>query len=223
MRYFSVVFDRGFILERSIPRILDLIPEIANIHIMEFANPAEAYVQAYNEFQFRSGGSVVPTYEEMMKCSLFFAPGYVPPMLDECRRIYAVMHPWYVGIFITEEMLTDVLNRLPFAEVIEAVNMEDAKAIIAYWYMRQHPVEVAIYQRAPICPNLPLDVMTIVATIPWFANLVKEQYGMTPDLQATATLKLETPQDKELFEDLEENELPATTRLIVYKDGKPVN
>ena len=89
--------------------------------------------------------------------------------------------------------------------------------------MRQHPVEVAIYQRAPICPNLPLDVMTIVATIPWFANLVKEQYGMTPDLQATATLKLETPQDKELFEDLEENELPATTRLIVYKDGKPVN
>ena len=224
MRYFSVVFDGGFIVERSIPIILDMMPEIANIHIREFVTSADAYVQAYNEYQFRSGGATVPTYEEIMKCSLFFAPNYVPPMLDECRRIFAVMHPWYVGIMTDEKSVADVLNRLPFAEVVEAVSLEDAKAIIGYWYARQHSMEVATYQRMPICPDLPLDVMTLVITIPWFANLVQEQYGyaMTPALQATASLKLETPRDKELFEDLKENELPKTIRLIVYQNGKPV-
>ena len=65
------------------------------------------------------------------------------------RCIYAVMHPWYVGIFIDEEMLVDVLERLLFTEVVEAVNIEDARAIIAYGYMCQHPMEVATYQRAP--------------------------------------------------------------------------
>ena len=214
MRYFSVVFDGGFIVERSIPIILDMMPEIANIHIREFVTSADAYVQAYNEYQFRSGGATVPTYEEIMKCSLFFAPNYVPPMLDECRRIFAVMHPWYVGIMTDEKSVADVLNRLPFAEVVEAVSLEDAKAIIGYWYARQHSMEVATYQRMP----------TLVITIPWFANLVQEQYGyaMTPALQATASLKLETVRDKELFEDLIENELPKTIRLIVYQNGKPV-
>ena len=151
---------------------------------MECATPVDAYVQAYNEYQARSGGATIPTYEEM---------------------------------------LANVFYKLPFAEIIEAVvSIDDAGAIIAYWYMRQHPMEIATYQRAPICPDLPLDVMTIVATIPWFANLVKEQYGMTPDLQATATLKLDTPRDKELFETLEEHELPETTRIIVYQNGNPI-
>lgn len=216
-----MVFDNGFILERSIPTILDMMPEGANIHIREFANPVDAYIQAYNEYQARSGGVTVPTYEEMLTRPLFFKPDYVAPVIDY-RCIYAVMHPWYVGIFISEEMLADVLTRLPYAEVIEAVNMEDAKAIIGYWYARQHPVEVATYQRAPICPDLTLDVMIPVVTIPWFANLVQELYGMFPALQATAALKLETPQDKDLFKDLKENELPTTTRVIVYQNGKPV-
>lgn len=114
------------------------------------------------------------------------------------------MHPWYVGIFIDEEMLIDVLERLPFAEVIEALSIDDARAIIAYWYMRQHPMEVATYQRVPICPDLPLDLMMPVATTKWFEYLLQEQYGMSRALQSTATLKLETPRDKELFEDLEE-------------------
>ena len=113
--------------------------------------------------------------------------------------------------------MSDVLDRLPFAEVIEAVNMEDAKAIIAYWYMRQHPMEIATYQRAPICPDLPLDIMMPVATTKWFEYLLREQYGMAQTLQATATLKLETPRDKELFETLEEHELPETTRILVYR------
>ena len=149
MRYFSMVFDNGFILERSIPTILDMMPEGANIHIREFANPVDAYIQAYNEYQIRTGGATAPSYEEMTKKSLFFAKNYVPPMLEECRRIYAVMHPWYVGIFIDEEMLVDVLERLPFAEVVEALNIDDAGAIIAYGYMCQHPMEVATCQRAP--------------------------------------------------------------------------
>ena len=119
-------------------------------------------------------------------------------------------------------MLADVLDRLPFTEVIEAVSIDDARSIIAYWYMRQHPTEIATYQRAPLCPDLPLDIMMPVATTKWFEYLLREQYGMVFAPQATATLKLETPRDKELFEDLDEYELPATTKLIVYQNGNPI-
>ena len=183
MRYFSMVFDGGFKLANSARELLDIMPTVERVHIMEFATPVDAYVRAYNEYQARSGCATVPTYEEM---------------------------------------LVDVLERLPFAEVVEAVNIDDARAIIAYWYMCQHPIEVATYQRAPICPDLPLDLMMPVATTKWFEYLLREQYGMVFAPQATATLKLETPRDKELFEDLEEYELPVTTKLIVYQNGKPV-
>ena len=221
MRYFSMVFDGGFKLANSARELLDIMPTVERVHIMEFATPVDAYVRAYNEYQARSGGATVPTYEEMMTRPIFFKPDYVPPVIDY-RCIYAVMHPWYVGIFIDEEKLVDVLEKLPFAEVIEAVSIDDARAIIAYWYIRQHPVEVATYQRAPICPDLPLDLMMPVATTKWFEYLLREQYGMLFAPQATMTLKLETPRDKELFEDLEEYELPVTTKLIVYQNGKPV-
>ncbi|MBQ6132112.1 MAG: hypothetical protein IJL12_07195 [Selenomonadaceae bacterium] len=221
MRYFNMVFDGGFKLANSARELLDIMPTVERIHIMEFATPVDAYVRAYNEYQARSGGATVPTYEEMMTRPIFFKPDYVPPVIDY-RCIYAVMHPWYVGIFIDEGKLVDVLERLPFAEVVEAVSIDDARAIIAYWYMCQHPMEVATYQRAPICPDLPLDVMMPVATTKWFEYLLREQYGMLFAPQATATLKLETPRDKELFEDLEEYELPVTTKLIVYQNGKPV-
>ncbi|MBE8954904.1 MAG: hypothetical protein SR2Q5_04430 [Quinella sp. 2Q5] len=221
MRYFSMIFDGGFKLANSARELLDIMPTVERVHIMEFATPVDAYVRAYNEYQARSGGATVPTYEEMMKNSLFFKPNYVPPVIDY-RCIYAVMHPWYVGIFIDEEKLVDVLERLPFPEVIEAVSIDDAKAIIGYWYVRQHPMEVTTYQRAPICPDWPLDLMMPVATIKWFEYLLREQYGMLFAPQATVTLKLETPRDKELFEDLEEYELPVTTKLIVYQNGKPV-
>ena len=221
MRYFSMVFDGGFKLSTSPRELIDVMQKVERVHIVECATPVDAYVQAYNEYQARSGGATLPTYEEMMTHPLFFKLDYVPTVIDY-RCIYAVMHPWYVGIFIDEEMLADVLDRLPFVEVVEAISIDDARAIIAYGYMRQHPLEVATYQRTPICPELPLDITMPVATIPWFANLVKEQYGMTPDLQATATLKLETPQDKELFETLEEHELPETTRIIVYQNGNPI-
>ena len=221
MRYFSMVFDGGFKLANSTRELLDIMPTVERVHIMEFATPVDAYVWAYNECQARSGGVTVPTYEEMLTRPLFFKPDYVAPVIDY-RCIYAVMHSWYVGIFIDEEMLVDVLERLPFVEVIEASNIDDARAIIAYWYMCQHPMEVATYQRAPICPDLPLDVMMPVATTKWFEYLLGEQYGMASALQATAKLQLETPRDKELFEDLEEHELPKTTRLIVYQNGKPV-
>lgn len=216
-----MVFDGGFKLANSARELLDIMPTVERIHIMEFATPVDAYVRAYNEYQARSGGATVPTYEEMMTRPIFFKPDYVPPVIDY-RCIYAVMHPWYVGIFIDEGKLVDVLERLPFAEVVEAVSIDDARAIIAYWYMCQHPMEVATYQRAPICPDLPLDVMMPVATTKWFEYLLREQYGMLFAPQATATLKLETPRDKELFEDLEEYELPVTTKLIVYQNGKPV-
>ena len=221
MRYFNMVFDGGFKLANSARELLDIMPTVERIHIMEFATPVDAYVRAYNEYQARSGGATVPTYEEMLTRPIFFKPDYVPPVIDY-RCIYAVMHPWYVGIFIDEGKLVDVLERLPFAEVVEAVSIDDARAIIAYWYMCQHPMEVATYQRAPICPDLPLDVMMPVATTKWFEYLLREQYGMLFAPQATATLKLETPRDKELFEDLEEYELPVTTKLIVYQNGKPV-
>ena len=221
MRYFNMVFNGGFKLANSARELLDIMPTVERIHIMEFATPVDAYVRAYNEYQARSGGATVPTYEEMMTRPIFFKPDYVPPVIDY-RCIYAVMHPWYVGIFIDEGKLVDVLERLPFAEVVEAVSIDDARAIIAYWYMCQHPMEVATYQRAPICPDLPLDVMMPVATTKWFEYLLREQYGMLFAPQATATLKLETPRDKELFEDLEEYELPVTTKLIVYQNGKPV-
>lgn len=221
MRYFNMVFDGGFKLANSARELLDIMPTVERIHIMEFATPVDAYVRAYNEYQARSGGATVPIYEEMMTRPIFFKPDYVPPVIDY-RCIYAVMHPWYVGIFIDEGKLVDVLERLPFAEVVEAVSIDDARAIIAYWYMCQHPMEVATYQRAPICPDLPLDVMMPVATTKWFEYLLREQYGMLFAPQATATLKLETPRDKELFEDLEEYELPVTTKLIVYQNGKPV-
>ena len=221
MRYFNMVFVGGFKLANSARELLDIMPTVERIHIMEFATPVDAYVRAYNEYQARSGGATVPTYEEMMTRPIFFKPDYVPPVIDY-RCIYAVMHPWYVGIFIDEGKLVDVLERLPFAEVVEAVSIDDARAIIAYWYMCQHPMEVATYQRAPICPDLPLDVMMPVATTKWFEYLLREQYGMLFAPQATATLKLETPRDKELFEDLEEYELPVTTKLIVYQNGKPV-
>lgn len=148
MRYFSMVFDGGFKLANSTRELLDIIPTVERVHIMEFATPVDAYVQAYNEYQARSGGATVPTYEEMLTRPLFFKPDYVPPVIDY-RCIYAIMHPWYVGIFIDEEKLVDVLERLPFVEVIEALNIDDARAIIGYWYARQHPVEVATYQRAP--------------------------------------------------------------------------
>ena len=216
-----MVFDGGFKLANSARELLDIMPTVERIHIMEFATPVDAYVRAYNEYQARSGGATVPTYEEMMTRPIFFKPDYVPPVIDY-RCIYAVMHPWYVGIFIDDGKLVDVLERLPFAEVVEAVSIDDARAIIAYWYMCQHPMEVATYQRAPICPDLPLDVMMPVATTKWFEYLLREQYGMLFAPQATATLKLETPRDKELFEDLEEYELPVTTKLIVYQNGKPV-
>ena len=145
-----MVFDGGFKLANSTRELLDIMPTVERVHIMEFATPVDAsYVQAYNECQARSGGVTVPTYEEMMKRPLFFKPDYVAPVIDY-RCIYAVMHPWYVGIFIDEEMLVDVLERLSFAEVVEAVSIEDARAIIAYWYMRQHPMEVTTCQRAPI-------------------------------------------------------------------------
>lgn len=157
--------------------------KVERVYIVVFATPVDAYVQAYNEYQARSGGATIPTYEEM---------------------------------------LANVFYKLPFAEVIEAVSIDDAGAIIAYWYMRQHPVEVVTYQRAPLCPDLPLDIMMPVATTKWFEYLLREQYGMVFAPQATATLKLETPRDKELFEDLEEYELPVTTKLIVYQNGNPI-
>ena len=201
--------------------LIDVMQKVERVHIMECATPVDAYVQAYNEYQARSGGATVPTYEEMMTRPLFFAPDYVSPVIDY-RCIYAVVHPWYVGIFIDEEMLADVLDKLPFAEVIEAVSIDDARSIIAYWYMRQHPMEIATYQRAPICPDLPLDIMMPVETTKWFEYLLREQYRMAQPLQATATLKLDTPRDKELFETLEEHELPETTRIIVYQNGNPI-
>lgn len=187
-----MVFDGGFKLANSARELLDIMPTVERVYIMEFATSVDAYVWAYNKCQARSGGATVPTYEEMMKNSLFFKPDYMPPVIDY-RCIYAVMHPWYVGIFIDEEKLVDVLERLPFAEVIEAVSIDDARAIIAYWYMCQHSIEVATYQRASIYPDLPLDLMMPVTTIKWFEYLLLEQYGMLFAPQATATLKLETP------------------------------
>lgn len=221
MRYFSMVFDGGFKLANSARELIDVMQKVERVHIMECATPVDAYVQAYNEYQARSGGATVPTYEEMMTQPLFFSPDYVSPVIDY-RCIYAVVHPWYVGIFIDEEMLADVLNRLPFVEVIEAVSEEDARAIIGYWYMHQHFMEIATYQRVPICPKLPLDIMMPVATTKWFEYTLRELYEIAPTLQATATLNLETPRDKELFETLEEHELPETTRIIVYQNGKPI-
>ena len=103
MRYFSMVFDGGFKLADSARDLLDIMPTVERVHIMEFATPVDAYVWVYNECQARSGGVTVPTYEEMLTRPLFFKPDYVAPVIDY-RCIYAIMHPWYVGIFIDEEL-----------------------------------------------------------------------------------------------------------------------
>ena len=88
-----MVFDGGFKLAYSARELIELMQAVERVHIMEFATPVDTYVQAYNEYQARSGGATVPTYEEMMKNSLFFKPDYVSPVIDY-RCIYAVMHPW---------------------------------------------------------------------------------------------------------------------------------
>ena len=88
---FSMTFDGGFKLADSARELLDIMPKVERVHIMD--------------------------YEEMLTRPLFFKSDYVPPVIDY-RCIYAVMHSWYVGIFIDEEMLVDVLERLPFAEVV---------------------------------------------------------------------------------------------------------
>lgn len=221
MRYFSMVFDGGFKLSTSPRELIDVMQKVERVHIVECATPVDAYTHAYNECQWQFGTADIPSYELIGQAPAYYVPNYITPVIDYCR-MYAVMHPWYVGIFTDEEMLADVLDKLPFAEVIEALSEEDARAIIGYWYLRQHPMEIATYQRAPICPKLPLDIMMPVATTNWFEYHLRDLYGMPPTLQATATLNLETQRDKELFETIEEHELPETTKVVVYQNGKPI-
>ena len=92
MRYFSMVFDDGFKLANSARELLDIMPTVERVHIMEFASPVEAYVQAYNECQTRSGSATVPTYEEMMTRSLFFKPDYVPPVIDYRCIMFGIIY-----------------------------------------------------------------------------------------------------------------------------------
>ena len=74
MRYFSMVFDGGFKLSTSSHELIDVMQKVERVHIMECATPVDAYVQAYNEYQARSGGATVSTYEEMLTRPLFFSP-----------------------------------------------------------------------------------------------------------------------------------------------------
>ena len=220
MRNFCMVFDGGFALSNRALALFEAMLKVEHIHVKEFTNPVEAYICGYNETLVRAGQPLtIPSFEEMSNNPTFFVPNYLRPTIDY-RRLYVVLHPWYVGIITDEAIVAYVLDRLQYAEIREANSEADAYSIINFWYMQHHSMEAYGKQRVPMCPSIQLDVMSPVAGIQWFHS--NTDYPFVEPTRAVASMALETEKDKEIFERLEENVIPKTIRHIVYQYGKPV-
>jgi len=170
---FSIVFEGGFALTPICREVKFIAEKTCGVMIKAFPSREEAYKFACERFVEHElkknpyGQPVLPRLEELKQKMIFRKPDVVDHSV--AFRIFAAIHPEYLGIMTNTEAMGGFLELFPVnSMVLEVGSVLEAQNFLNYEYLRRIlPISAYIQEPIPYCKDIPVNVIIPTPYVAW--------------------------------------------------------
>ena len=180
MSIFSTIFEQGFSISKNVMELGRVINAHSDVHVVECANPEQAYIIACHELYEREnekGSSKIfglPKLEEMIQKNImtYIIPDSVPP-IHPVSRIFAAISYHNVAILDSVANVIEFIQLNSPSEIIEKHDIVSAQNHIEFKFLK-HIIPWIAYSNStiPRIPPIPINQMVAVNYIEWFIQNV---------------------------------------------------
>lgn len=170
---FSVIFEGGFALTPICREVKFIAEKTSEVMIQAFPSREEAYkfaCERFVEHELKKNPyeqPVLPRLEELKQKIIFRKPDIVNHSVT--FRIFAAIHPEYLGIMTNTESMAGFLENFPFNSMVREVgSVLEAQNFLNYEYLRRIlPISAYIQESIPYCNNIPVNTIIPTPYVAW--------------------------------------------------------